>query len=1058
MSTREFEFKDGASDKFWKIALDGQSTTVNFGRRGTGGQTQTKEWGSEAEARKNYDKLIAEKTKKGYVEMTSGATTAPVAVARTPLPVARTPVPVARTPLPDPLPAARGEGTGAAARGEGTGAAGSDLPLPLAGEGRGEGKPLSGDVGVNGTPRTVDLSPAEWALATWREPAPPVERPAAAPFDLQACAAKLQRLRFKGYGWDADWSQVALPEVMSREEAHYWFLAATSLSQNADTAALAAELAKLKIDGRVTAEDVRAAYATKSARFIGAEIVLALKHLLSLDDIGGLLLDDTIHGARHGFNTGFLEGFRRWLVPGLAKADADKLRARVRPLIAPAAWPADLYVVPAPFLVAAALGMSEELRAVVDGWRDDQYRKDDWNDHYHQPQMVIFGLGDPALVEQQMRRRQLRLKTPRHVAGWLAHTEWRALDYAADSIAAVANKDECEALVMALHAVKAPEAAGPMLKLVLQSKAPKAARAWLEANVGHTIAGLAAVTAGRGALADAAVEELRALKRKGLGSQIAEAVKALPAEQRGRAQAEVVDHQELALEAFDEKTTPAWLAEGVAAAVSKKAPAWVAAGDLPPLVAGGRRLTDKQIAAVFAALQASTLDQPHALVAGLREHADPAGADAFAWKLFERWLGEGAPSKEKWAMAAVGALGGDTSVLKLTPMVRAWPGESQHQRAVLGLEVLRAIGTDTALMQLNGIAQKLKFAGLKAKAQEYMEAIAKDKGLTRAELEDRVVPDCDLDERGHRVFDFGPRQFHFVLGPEMKPMVRDGDGERKLRDNLPAAGAKDDAAKAEEAIAGWKLMKKQIKEIAKLQADRLEQAMVTGRRWATGDFQTLILRHPLMTHLARLLLWGVYDGTRLRDAFRVTEDQECANADDDPYPLPADGKVGLVHPLQLEDAAREAWGQRFTEYAIIPPFPQLGRAIHGLEKGEAEKASLGRFDKLKLPAPTLVYTLEKQGWLRGTAMDAGCFDEHSRQFPAAAITAVFSYEGTVGMGYIQPEEELTVTGCCFIKGLRAPSGYGDGLKDKLALGAVDPIVLSETLHDLTILAAKAKSA
>src|SRR5678815_970170 len=94
-------------------------------------------------------------------------------------------------------------------------------------------------------------------------------------------------------------------------------------------------------------------------------------------------------------------------------------------------------------------------------------------------------------------------------------------------------------------------------------------------------------------------------------------------------------------------------------------------------------------------------------------------------------------------MTAVGALGGDTSVLKLTPMVRAWPGESQHPRAVLGLEVLRAIGSDTALMQLNGIAQKLKFQGLKTKAREFMEAIAKDKGLTRAELEDRVVPDFD---------------------------------------------------------------------------------------------------------------------------------------------------------------------------------------------------------------------------------------------------------------------------------------------------------------------------
>ena len=68
MSTREFEFREGSSDKFWRITLDGKATTVNFGRRGTSGQSQTKQWGSPDEARKNHDKLIAEKTKKGYVE------------------------------------------------------------------------------------------------------------------------------------------------------------------------------------------------------------------------------------------------------------------------------------------------------------------------------------------------------------------------------------------------------------------------------------------------------------------------------------------------------------------------------------------------------------------------------------------------------------------------------------------------------------------------------------------------------------------------------------------------------------------------------------------------------------------------------------------------------------------------------------------------------------------------------------------------------------------------------------------------------------------------------
>ena len=144
------------------------------------------------------------------------------------------------------------------------------------------------------------------------------------------------------------------------------------------------------------------------------------------------------------------------------------------------------------------------------------------------------------------------------------------------------------------------------------------------------------------------------------------------------------------------------------------------------------------------------------LFAALKEHATRESLDEFAWGLFEAWLTEGAPPKSKWALGSIGFLGSDAAALKLTPLVRAWPGESKHQRATRAWNA-SARSARTPPSCLNGIAQKLKFKGLKTRRKELMEAIAKDKGLTRAELEDRIVPDCDLDERGTRIFDFGPR-------------------------------------------------------------------------------------------------------------------------------------------------------------------------------------------------------------------------------------------------------------------------------------------------------------
>jgi DNA ligase-1 len=65
---RHFEFVEGKSAKFWEIAVEGTSVTVRFGRIGSNGQTQTKAFGDTAGATAHAEKLIAEKTGKGYVE------------------------------------------------------------------------------------------------------------------------------------------------------------------------------------------------------------------------------------------------------------------------------------------------------------------------------------------------------------------------------------------------------------------------------------------------------------------------------------------------------------------------------------------------------------------------------------------------------------------------------------------------------------------------------------------------------------------------------------------------------------------------------------------------------------------------------------------------------------------------------------------------------------------------------------------------------------------------------------------------------------------------------
>lgn len=71
---RRFECTADGSAKFWEIDVSGVEHTVCFGKLGTNGQTRTKAFASEALALAHAENLIAEKTRKGYVEVATART------------------------------------------------------------------------------------------------------------------------------------------------------------------------------------------------------------------------------------------------------------------------------------------------------------------------------------------------------------------------------------------------------------------------------------------------------------------------------------------------------------------------------------------------------------------------------------------------------------------------------------------------------------------------------------------------------------------------------------------------------------------------------------------------------------------------------------------------------------------------------------------------------------------------------------------------------------------------------------------------------------------------
>jgi hypothetical protein len=477
-----------------------------------------------------------------------------------------------------------------------------------------------------------------------------------------------------------------------------------------------------------------------------------------------------------------------------------------------------------------------------------------------------------------------------------------------------------------------------------------------------------------------------------------------------------------------------------------KQPTWLKMEQLPDLAIAGECLAEPQVLELIAAIKASSLTAPHAAITALKAQGSQSAIADFAWALFWSWHHGDGDSKDSWVMRGLGLLGDDTTVFKLTPLLREMQGLGLSKRAAIGLECLQTIGSDLALMQINQIAQKIKYKSLKTKAEECMVAIGTARNLTREQLNDRIIPDCGFDQQGVREFDYGDRRFQVRLGAELQLIVCDPLGKKSTR--LPPAKATDDATKAAQAMCDWKLLKQQVAAVLKAQIQRLEQAMVNQRRWTIADFETIVLRHPLLGQIARRLIWIDANGS---PTFRVTEDGTYADAQDNTVTLTGMTNIGIVHPAQLTLDDRAQWGELLSDYGIIPPFRQLTRTLFELKPSEIDRVKLDRFKGIGSPSMVASSIFKNTGWQMGRDRYFYC---HYKTFGYAGVTAIVEHEGDFRMDY---DMRAILGKVWFVAGEEWKSPLMPLEEVRLVpLAAVHPVVLSEVIRLVGAIAAKAE--
>ena len=159
--------------------------------------------------------------------------------------------------------------------------------------------------------------------------------------------------------------------------------------------------------------------------------------------------------------------------------------------------------------------------------------------------------------------------------------------------------------------------------------------------------------------------------------------------------------------------------------------------------------------------------------------------------------------------------------------------------------------------------------------------------------------------------------------------------------------------------------------------------MVRQHRWPVDRWRALFLEHPLLYPFATRLVWGAYDQeNKLTATFRALEDRSLTTPADVAFALESVASVGIVHPLELDEAARSAWQTHLADYEITPPFSQLDRPVIAVKDDQRGQQMCGTYNGTSLNAMTFRSFAEKLGWTRGSVADAGGVDAYRKVFPA----------------------------------------------------------------------------
>ncbi|MDI7225595.1 WGR domain-containing protein, partial [Leptospira santarosai] len=570
---QELTYQDTTSNKFWNIEVSGNSFTVTYGKIGTSGQTQTKTFDNEDKCLKEAQKLLSEKLKKGYQgtgEVVASTSSPKSAKNKTEIPEIKSAQTKQTTETNDKASIARESQTHF-----------------QNGNHKIEEKKLKEPI-----EKTLGLSKEELSVRFNIAAILPKEEPK--PFDLKTRIEQLSSLKQGINWWTVNWTDQNIPLFMTKQEAHFWFLALTCMKNLDDDykekknkqiiQELQNFLGSQTIDGNLTLEKAMDLLGRKENDWKEKRTTPPSYITIPFYTLFGL--EKTIHflatynypeGVKTGdfTNGSYYEGFTR-LLPILDESERKLSKELIKPNLKPRELDSENTI--APFLIALDLGMKDELLPIVESWESKKIQSSSYFEHKKRRKNIVFFLEDPEIIKSNMRKIGHLLESVDELKRWLGITGYSDLEWAALSVKAVFeyNNERHKEMLKLFLGIKAAEAAKPMLYLYTIPKLASETKHWFIENPYFAIEGLVpAVLDGDKKISELAIDILQSLFARGYKDTIVRESQKHSEEIRETIKNEILENPTLLSEPFDDSNTPAWLSDAVKSVPKGKAISWV---------------------------------------------------------------------------------------------------------------------------------------------------------------------------------------------------------------------------------------------------------------------------------------------------------------------------------------------------------------------------------------------------------------------------------------------------------------------------------------------------